>query len=106
GQVPADALAAIEARARIDLDRIAEIERTTDHDVIAFVSQVAESIGPEGRYLHLGLTSSDVVATALALQLHAAGNTLIRDAHPLLASIVSRARTEAAAGVKARGAAG
>ena len=95
GQVPADALAAIEARARIDVDRIAEIERTTDHDVIAFVSQVAESIGPEGRYLHLGLTSSDVVDTALALQLHAAGNILVRDADRLLASIVSRARTEA-----------
>ena len=55
--------------AAVDLDRIAEIERTTDHDVIAFVSQVAETVGPEGRYLHLGLTSSDVVDTALALQL-------------------------------------
>ena len=52
-----------DARARVDVERIAELERTTDHDVIAFVSQVAESIGPEGRYLHLGLTSSDVVDT-------------------------------------------
>jgi adenylosuccinate lyase len=95
GQVPADALAAIESRARIDAGRIAEIERTTDHDVIAFVSQVAESIGPEGRYLHLGLTSSDVVDTALALQLRAAGDILVRDADRLLASIVSRARAEA-----------
>ena len=67
------ALAAIEARARVDVDRIAEIERTTDHDVIAFVSQVAETVGPEGRYLHLGLTSSDVVDTALALQLRGGG---------------------------------
>jgi adenylosuccinate lyase len=73
GRVPADALAAIEARARVDVARIAEIEKTTDHDVIAFVSQVAESVGPEGRYLHLGLTSSDVVDTGLALQLRAAG---------------------------------
>ena len=48
---------------RVDVDRIAEIEQTTDHDVIAFVSQVAETVGPEGRYLHLGLTSSDVVDT-------------------------------------------
>ena len=63
GQVPPDALAVIEARATVDVDRIAEIEQTTDHDVIAFVSQVAESVGPEGRYLHLGLTSSDVVVT-------------------------------------------
>jgi hypothetical protein len=53
--------------------RIAEIEKTTDHDVIAFVSQVAETVGEEGRYLHLGLTSSDVVDTALGLQLQAAG---------------------------------
>ena len=60
GQIPPDALAALEMRAHVDIDRIAEIERTTDHDVIAFVSQVAESVGPEGRYLHLGLTSSDV----------------------------------------------
>ena len=63
GQIPPDALAALETRARVDVDRIAEIERTTDHDVIAFVSQVAETVGPEGRYLHLGLTSSDVVDT-------------------------------------------
>ena len=80
GEVPADALAAIEARARIDLERIAEIERTTDHDVIAFVSQVAESVGPEGRHLHRGLTSSDVLDTALALQLGAAGDLLVGEA--------------------------
>ena len=61
----------------VDVERIAEIERTTDHDVIAFVSQVAETVGPEGRYLHLGLTSSDVVDTALALQLRAAGERLL-----------------------------
>jgi adenylosuccinate lyase len=95
GTVPADALAAIESRARVDVERIAEIERTTDHDVIAFVSQVAESIGPEGRYLHLGLTSSDVVDTALALQLRAAGEKLLADCDALLASLVARARAEA-----------
>ena len=84
GVVPEDALAAMEARAAIDPDRIAEIERTTDHDVIAFVSQVAETIGPEGRFLHLGLTSSDVVDTALALQLRDAGELLLRDCDRLL----------------------
>ena len=73
---------AIETRARVDVERIAEIERTTDHDVIAFVSQVAETVGPEGRYLHLGLTSSDVVDTGLALQLRAAGERLLGDARP------------------------
>ncbi|MBI3747220.1 MAG: adenylosuccinate lyase [Chloroflexi bacterium] len=95
GGVPADALAAIEARARVDVERIAEIERTTDHDVIAFVSQVAESVGPEGRHLHRGLTSSDVLDTALALQLGAAGELLLRDADRLLGALVTRARSEA-----------
>lgn len=92
GLIPADALAALESRSRVDVDRIAEIERTTDHDVIAFVSQVAETVGPEGRFLHLGLTSSDVVDTALALQLRAAGERLLADADSLLAAVVARAR--------------
>ena len=95
GMVPAEASAAIERRARVDVDRIAEIERTTDHDVIAFVSQVAESVGPEGRYLHLGLTSSDVVDTGLALQLRAAGALLLGGAERLVAALVARARAEA-----------
>jgi adenylosuccinate lyase len=83
------------ARASVDVDRIAEIEKTTDHDVVAFVSQVAETIGPEGRYLHLGLTSSDVIDTALALQLRAAGTRLLDDADALVAALVARARAEA-----------
>ena len=95
GQVPPEALAALEERASVDPDRIAEIEKTTDHDVIAFVSQVAESVGPEGRFLHLGLTSSDVVDTGLALQLRAAGELLLRDCDRLLAALIARARAEA-----------
>ncbi len=63
--------------------------------MIAFVSQVAETVGPEGRYLHLGLTSSDVVDTALALQLRAAGERLLADCDRLLATLVARARAEA-----------
>ena len=95
GLIPAAALEAIESKATIDVDRIAEIERTTDHDIIAFVSQVAGSIGPEGRYLHLGLTSSDVVDTGLALQLRAAGARLLEDADRLIEVLVARARAEA-----------
>jgi adenylosuccinate lyase len=95
GQVPAEALASIEEHATVDPERIAEIEQTTDHDVIAFVSQVAESVGPDGRYLHLGLTSSDVVDTALALQLRAAGAILLKDCDILLAALIARARAEA-----------
>jgi adenylosuccinate lyase len=95
GLVPPDALAAIEARSTVDLPRIEEIEKTTDHDVIAFVSQVAEAVGPEGRYLHLGLTSSDVVDTGLALQLRAAGERLLADCDHLTLAIIARARVEA-----------
>jgi len=95
GQVPPAALRAIEGRARVDVERIVEIERTTEHDVIAFVTQVSESVGPEGRYLHLGLTSSDVVDTALALQMQASGRLLMSAADGLLRAIVERARREA-----------
>jgi adenylosuccinate lyase len=95
GQIPTAALEAMTSRASVDVERIAEIERTTDHDVVAFVSQVAETIGPEGRYLHLGLTSSDVIDTALALQLRAAGARLLDDADRLVAVLVTRARAEA-----------
>ena len=76
GLVPVGTTAAVEANARVDVERIAELEKTTDHDVIAFVSQVAETTGPEGRYLHFGLTSSDVVDTGLALQCRAAADAI------------------------------
>ena len=95
GLVPAAALAAIEANARVDVDRIGEIEQTTDHDVIAFVSQVAETVGADGRFLHLGLTSSDVVDTAIALQLRAAGERLLAGADRLTSVLIGRARREA-----------
>jgi adenylosuccinate lyase len=94
--VPAQAVAAIEARARIDVARIAEIELTTDHDVIAFVSQVAESVGDEGRWLHLGLTSSDVVDSGLALQCRDAGDLLLAELDAMIGVVVDRAREHAA----------
>ena len=75
GRVPADALPALR-RARIDVVRIQEIEERRGHDVIAFLEQVGETIGPESRYLHLGLTSSDVLDTAFALQLREAGGLI------------------------------
>jgi len=96
GLIPGDALAALEASARVDVARIEEIERTTDHDVIAFVSQVAESVGPAGRYLHLGLTSSDVVDTALALQLRAASERLLADLDAAVTTVATRAREHGA----------
>jgi adenylosuccinate lyase len=95
GLIPGDALEAIRARARVDLPRIAALEKTTDHEVVAFVNQLAEGIGPEGRFLHLGLTSSDVLDTALALQLRAAGERLARDLDELIRVVVRRAREHA-----------
>ena len=95
GLVPGEALASIEKHAAVDPERIAEIEATTDHDVIAFVSQVAETVGQDGRYLHLGLTSSDVVDTGLALQLRTAGAILLKDCDALLVALITRARAEA-----------
>jgi adenylosuccinate lyase len=71
--------------------RALEIEQTTQHDVIAFVTSVAEKIGPEGRYLHLGLTSSDVLDTALALQIVAAIDVLFDDLDELMAAVKARA---------------
>jgi adenylosuccinate lyase len=95
GMVPAAALAAMESRARVDVERIAELERTTDHDVVAFVTQVAESIGEEGRFLHLGLTSSDVLDTGLALQSRAAADLILVSLDRLIVVVVSRAREHA-----------
>lgn len=69
GVVPEPAARAIRARASVNTDRIAEIEKVTDHDVAAFVQAAAESVGEDGRWIHYGLTSSDVVDTALATQM-------------------------------------
>src|SRR6185436_440662 len=78
GAIPAEAAAEIRARAVPPTpERVAEIERVTDHDVAAFVDAVAEQLGPVGRWVHYGLTSSDVVDTALSLQLQAAGRLLL-----------------------------
>jgi adenylosuccinate lyase len=91
GIVPAEALAAIKAGARFDVARIDAIEKEVQHDVIAFVSNVAENIGPEGRWLHYGLTSSDVVDTALALMMCDACELLAQDLEALLAVVRDRA---------------
>src|SRR5271163_3639556 len=77
GIVPAEAAKAIRERGEIDVKRIREIEAEVKHDVIAFTTAVAEKIGPEARWLHYGLTSTDVVDTAQALQLKAASEIII-----------------------------
>jgi adenylosuccinate lyase len=77
GEIPADALETIKARAGFDVGRIAEIEAEVRHDVIAFLSNLAEHIGPASRFVHFGMTSSDVLDSALALQLRDAGAILL-----------------------------
>jgi adenylosuccinate lyase len=79
GKVPKAAIAVIRRKAKINVKRILKIEETVKHDVIAFLTQLEEVIGPEARYLHLGLTSSDVVDTALSVQIKEAGERLSDD---------------------------
>ena len=95
GAVPREAVSAIEQRASVDVERIAELERTTDHDVVAFVNQVAETVGEDGRYLHFGLTSSDVVDTALALQCRDAAALIVAETDALIDLIATKAREHA-----------
>ena len=92
GKVPREALAVIRKRAGYDLNRIQEIEREVRHDVVAFVSAVAERVGPEARYIHLGLTSYDVVDTALAVQLQEAATILIEELEALRLVLADLAR--------------
>ena len=94
GDIPAAAAQAIATRAKVNLPRIAELEATLDHDTLAFVNAVVESIGAEGRYLHFGLTSSDVIDTALALQLRAASDLILTELDALIVVIIRRAREE------------
>ena len=91
GVVPPEALAAIKEKARFDVARIEAIEKEVHHDVIAFVSNVAENVGPEGRWLHYGLTSSDVVDTALSLLMRDACELIAEDLLALMAAVRERA---------------
>ncbi len=91
GLVPAADARELRERATVDPARIDEIERTTQHDVIAFTTAVAERVGPAARWLHFGLTSSDVLDTALALQLREACDLLIADVDALREQVARRA---------------
>ncbi len=91
GQVPKDAVKAIKARGNFDVARIDEIEQEVKHDVIAFLTSVAEHVGPEARFLHAGLTSSDVLDTCFNVQLVEATDILIADVDALLTALKARA---------------
>lgn len=92
GLIPLEAARDIREKGSVDASRVEEIERTTQHDIIAFTTAVAEQVGPSARWMHFGLTSSDVVDTALALQLRAACDTLLVDLEMLMSAVRDRAQ--------------
>ncbi|HEY6771918.1 MAG TPA: lyase family protein, partial [Solirubrobacterales bacterium] len=92
GAVPEEAARTASERASFTVEAVEERERTTGHDVAAFVDVVSASIGDQGRWLHYGLTSSDVLDTALALQLRDAGEIVVRGAKTYRDALVARAR--------------
>ncbi|HFB83898.1 MAG TPA: adenylosuccinate lyase [Thermodesulfatator sp.] len=91
GVIPKEALEVIKKKARFEVARIEEIEAEVKHDVIAFLTNVAEYVGPEARYIHLGMTSSDVLDTAMALRMKRAMEMIIADVEELLEVIKQRA---------------
>jgi adenylosuccinate lyase len=91
GWIPAESFATIERKADFSLPRINEIESTTHHDLIAFTTSVAEFVGPDSRYIHWGLTSTDVVDTAQALQLKDANRLILEAIDKLMEAIARRA---------------
>src|SRR6185369_5700268 len=91
GTIPKDALEQIKARASFTVERINEIEKTTNHDVIAFTTNLAESIGEASRFVHYGLTSSDVVDTANALLLRDSTEILLKKIDALMEALKRRA---------------
>ena len=84
GEIPMDAVDVIKKKATFDLKRIDEIESVVKHDVIAFLTSVAENVGPESRFIHKGLTSSDIIDTALSLLMKKASDIIIKDIKTLM----------------------
>ncbi|MBF0095215.1 MAG: adenylosuccinate lyase, partial [Alphaproteobacteria bacterium] len=91
GVIPAEAAKAVWERGKFEVARIDEIEKETKHDVIAFLTNLAEHVGPEARFVHQGMTSSDVLDTCLAVQLTQAADILIEDIDAVLAACRRRA---------------
>ena len=92
GQIPDEALNDIVSKANFSVDRIDEIEREVHHDVIAFLTNVNENVGENSRYIHMGMTSSDVIDTALALQMQDAGKIILNDLNVLLETLKDKAK--------------
>jgi len=92
GVIPEAAAQAVRERGRFEIERIDEIERETHHDVIAFLTNLAEHVGPEARFVHQGMTSSDVLDTCLAVQLARASDLLLANLDGLMSALEARAR--------------
>ena len=95
GYIPKDVPAKVRARAKFNVERVREIEKVVNHDVIAFLTNVAEHVGPVGRYVHFGLTSSDILDTGLSLQVMEASDILIRELKKLIALLGKKAKEHA-----------
>ncbi len=91
GEIPPEAVTEIREKASFDVQRVNQIEKETKHDVIAFLTNVGESIGPLSKYFHYGLTSSDVLDTSLALLLKEASDLILQDIHQLLTVLKEKA---------------
>ncbi len=91
GEIPYDDVEVIKSKANYDIKRVLEIEETTKHDVIAFLTNVAEYVGPESRHIHYGMTSSDILDTTLSYQMKAAGEIILKQLYSLKEALKSRA---------------
>ena len=92
GKIPKKSLVAIKAKAKISIEKIKELEEKTRHDVVAFVNNLSESVGQDAKYIHMGLTSNDVLDTTLALQMAQALDIIIDDVQRLLSSLSKLAK--------------
>ena len=91
GEIPKQDVELIKQNAKFDISRVLEIEETTKHDVIAFLTNVADHLGPESRHIHYGMTSSDILDTTLSMQMKAAGGLLLNRLHELKSDLKVRA---------------
>lgn len=92
GQIPKASMEKIRKNAKFDIEEVRRLEERTKHDVVAFINNVGQSLGPEARYLHMGLTSSDLLDTALSLQCVEASDLLLADIKKLLAVLKQKAK--------------
>ncbi len=92
GQAPKEAYQAVKTKGKFDVARVNEIEKEVKHDVIALLTNVAENVGPESRYVHRGMTSSDVLDTALAVQLKKSTEIILKDIDQLIDSLLTKAK--------------